>query len=195
MMTNMLIGLTGVALAGKDTAAAHLHRQHEFFRMAFADPLREGLKAMFGLGDWNFTPEGKERVVAWIGKSPRELLQTLGTQWGRDLVHRQIWCRLMDQRIRPRLAHGRPVVITDVRFIDEARFIYSHGGQIWRVIRPGAVTTAHSDHTSEQEAHRIVADVDLINDGTIEQLFEQVDAAYSVLLDQVEESQRLRMAV
>ena len=194
-MNGILIGLTGKALAGKDTVAGHLHRLHEFSRLAFADPLREGIKAMFGLGDWNFTPEGKERVVEWIGKTPRELLQTLGTQWGRDLVHQQIWCRLMDQRIKPRMAYGRRVVITDVRFVDEARYIHSHGGQIWRVLRPGAATTAHSDHTSKQESQRIVADVDLLNDGTLEQLFEQVDAAYSARLDEMEEIQRIRRAV
>jgi len=182
MMTRMLIGLTGMELAGKDTVAGHLHRQHQFFPMAFADPLREGIKAMFGLGEWNFTPEGKERVVAWIGKSPRELLQTLGTQWGRDLVHRQIWCRHMHRRLQEYQDNwAASVVIPDVRFVDEARFIHSHGGVIWRVIRPGAETTAHSDHTSEQEQQRIVADVELLNDGTIQALQRAVDAALRAL--------------
>lgn len=182
MMTRMLIGLTGMAMAGKDTVAGHLHRQHQFFPMAFADPLREGLKALFGLGEWNFTPEGKERVVAWIGKSPRELLQTLGTQWGRDLVHRQIWCRHMHRRLQEYQDNwAASVVIPDVRFVDEARFIHSHGGVIWRVIRPGAETTAHSDHTSEQEQQRIVADVELLNDGTIQALQRAVDAALRAL--------------
>lgn len=182
MMTRMLIGLTGMAMAGKDTVAGHLHRQHQFFPMAFADPLREGLKALFGLGEWNFTPEGKERVVAWIGKSPRELLQTLGTQWGRDLVHRQIWCRHMHRRLQEYQDNwAASVVIPDVRFVDEARFIHSHGGVIWRVIRPGAETTAHSDHTSEQEQQRIVADVELINDGTIQALQRAVDTALRAL--------------
>lgn len=181
----ILIGLTGKAFSGKDTVAGHLHRQHEFFQMAFADPLREGLKTLFGLGDWNFTPSGKESVIEWIGKTPRELMQTLGTQWGRDLVHRDLWCRHMDRRVKPKLTYGRPVVISDVRFLDEARFVHSHGGQIWRVLRPGADTTAHSDHTSEQEHQRIVADLDLINDGTIEQLFEKIDSAYESILEEI----------
>jgi len=73
------------------------------------------------------------------------------------------------------------VVIPDVRFVDEARLIHSHGGVIWRVIRPGAETTAHSDHTSEQEQQRIVADVELINDGTIQELQRAVDTALRAL--------------
>lgn len=195
MMTRILIGLTGIAMSGKDTVAGHLYKQDDFFRMGFADPLRDGLKAMFHLVDWHFTPEGKEIVVEWIGKTPRELMQTLGEEWGRQLVHRHIWIRHLERRMKPKVIRGQPGIITDVRHVEEARLIHSNGGQIWRVIRPGAATTAHSDHTSEQEAHRIVADVDLVNDGTLEQLFEQVDEAYSVRLDEVEEAQRLRMAV
>jgi len=194
-MTKLLIGLTGKAMAGKDTVSGHLFRQYQFFRQAFANPLRDGLQAMFGLGDWHFSPEKKEEVIDWIGKSPRELMQTLGTQWGRDLVHRDIWCRHMDWRIQPHLCRNAPIVISDVRFIDEAQFIHSRGGQIWRVLRPGAETTPHSDHTSEQESQRIVADVELINDGTIDELFERVDAAYHAQLDEVEAMHRSRRAI
>ncbi len=185
-MTSILIGLVGLAFSGKDTVAAHLHRQHGFHRMAFADPLKEGLKTLFGLGDWNFTPENKESEIEWIGKSPRELMQTLGTEWGRTLIDRQIWCRHMERRVKPKLSHGRPVVISDLRFFDEHRLVHSHGGQIWKVIRPGAETTYHCDHLSEQEGRRIVADVELINDGTLEQLFEQVDSAYERLLEEID---------
>lgn len=191
----LLIGLTGKAFAGKDLVAMHLHRQHGFFKMAFADPLREGLKTMFGLGDWNFTPAGKESTIEWIGKSPRELMQTLGTEWGRDQVHVEIWCRLMDQRIRARKAAGMGlIVISDVRFLDEARFIHSHGGHIWRIVRPGAETTEHSDHPSEQEGLRIVEDAAILNDGTIEELKEQVDEAVDKLFDEIGQNNLRRSA-
>ena len=184
----MLIGITGPAFSGKDTIANHLCWTHGFTCEAFADPLRDGLSALFGLFPYHFDAKHKEKVIEWIGKSPRELLQTLGTQWGRDLVNRQIWCRHMHQRLQKfqRLHEyhenfAASIVIPDVRFVDEERFIHSHGGVIWRVIRPGAETTAHSDHTSEQELQRIVADSLLINDGTIQALQRAADAALQAL--------------
>ena len=177
----MLIGITGPAFSGKDTIANHLCWSHGYFCESFADPLRTGLEAMFGLQESHFDREHKEQVIEWIGKSPRELLQTLGTQWGRDLVNRQIWCRHMHRRLQDYPPWCKNIVIPDVRFVDEARFIHSHGGVIWRVIRPGAETTAHSDRTSEQEQRRIVADVELLNDGTIEALQRAVDAALQAL--------------
>ena len=191
----LLIGLTGKAFAGKDLVAMHLLRQHGFFKMAFADPLREGLKTMLGLGEWNFTPAGKESTIEWIGKSPRELEQTLGTEWGRDQVNVEIWCRLMHRRIRARKAAGMGlIVISDVRFLDEARFIHSHGGHIWRIVRPGAETTEHSDHPSEQDGLRIVEDAAILNDGTIEELKEQVDEAVDKLFDEMGQNNLRRSA-
>jgi len=177
----MLIGITGPAFAGKDTIATILCWSHGYFCESFADPLRTGLEAMFGLQESHFDREHKEQVIEWIGKSPRELLQTLGTQFGRDLVNRQIWCRHMHRRLQEYPLWCKSIVIPDVRFVDEARLIHSHGGVIWRVIRPGAETTAHSDHTSEQEQRRIVADVELLNDGTIAALQRSVDATLKAL--------------
>ena len=79
----MLIGITGPAFSGKDTIANHLCLTHGYFTCeAFADPLRDGLSALFGLFPHHFDAKHKETVIEWIGKSPRELLQTLGTQWG-----------------------------------------------------------------------------------------------------------------
>lgn len=173
----MLIGLVGKTMAGKTLAARYLEHVHDFQYSAFADPLREGLKAMLLLQERDFDPEPKEIPIEWIGQSPRQLLQSLGTEWGRNLVHRQLWVIMMAQKLRPMLRDGIDVVISDVRFVNEAEMVHRLGGQIWRIVRPGAKTTAHSDHTSEQEHARIVEDVTLINDGTQEQLFESIDDA------------------
>lgn len=64
-----IIGLTGQPFNGKDTAARYLSDVHGFHPIAFADPLRAGLKAMLGLTDDDFTPERKERVIHWLGKT------------------------------------------------------------------------------------------------------------------------------
>lgn len=179
----MLIGLTGAAFAGKDTVGNYLADMHEFELHAFADPLRAGLIAMFGLTKDDFAPQNKERAIEWLGTSPRRLMQTLGTEWGRHLVASDLWCRAMEQRLAlSRRFHVAAIAITDVRFADEAALIRRLGGSIWRIERPGAGTTAHGGHISETAGQAIEADSTLINDGTVEQLYEQVDATLDLMM-------------
>jgi hypothetical protein len=173
----MLIGLVGKAMAGKSVTASYLEKCHEFREVAFADPMRAGLKAMLMLEDRDFAPDSKETPIEWIGQSPRQLLQSLGTEWGRNLVNRRLWVLAMAHKLLPLLRSGHDVVISDVRFMDEAELVHRLGGQLWRIVRPGAETTSHVDHTSEQEQARLVADVTLINNGTEEQLYEAIDEA------------------
>lgn len=175
----MLIGLTGAAFAGKDSVGEHLRTSHGFLPKAFADPLRDGLKVMLGLRDEHFAPAAKEVAIDWIGKSPRELMQTLGTEWGREHVCRQLWVTHMARRIKKPLRSGLNVVITDVRYVREAELIHRHGGEIWRIVRPAGPKTGHGEHTSEKESRRIIADYDLVNDGTLLDLWEQVDDTVS----------------
>ena len=87
-----LIGLTGPAGCGKDTIANFLMETHGFVQIALADPLRDGLKAMLGVTDEQLHRRDlKEAPIDWIGRSPRELLQTLGTEWGREHVAADLW--------------------------------------------------------------------------------------------------------
>jgi len=183
----MLIGLTGPAFAGKDSVAEHL-RLHRGFRVeSLANPIREGLKAMFVLSDWHFQPAHKETVIDWIGKSPRQLMQSLGTEWGRDLVARDIWLKRLELRLGNlrRLKDSR-VVISDIRMVNEAAMINHLGGQLWRIVRPGQRTTPHADHTTEQEQHRLVPDLTIVNDGTLADLYQQVDEALANLITTIE---------
>jgi dephospho-CoA kinase len=173
----MIIGLTGAAFAGKDTAGFYLSKAHNFAVFAFADPIRDGLKAMLDLADRDFRPEHKEKIIAWVGKSPRQLMQLLGSEWGRDLIDPSIWTKHMAQRIALATQAGDDVVITDVRFKTESDLINRMGGEVWRILRPGAETTEHSGHRSEREGAEIAADRLLMNSGTVEQMYEQIDEA------------------
>lgn len=178
----MIIGLTGPAFAGKDTAGRYLARAHHYALFAFADPIRDGLRAMLGLTDRDFFPENKEKPIPWAGKSPRQFMQLLGTEWGRELIDQDIWIKHMAQRLARAEQAGDSIVITDVRFYGEADMIRAKGGEIWRIERPGAATTASNTHISEIEAAAIATDRTLLNDGTREQLYTQLDAALEAAL-------------
>jgi len=128
----VLIGFAGLKRSGKDTAAEALIRQG-YHREAFADLVR-GMLREFGLTEQELT-EGKDKPIPWLpGKTPRDLLLSLGTAWGRKRVDENIWPTLMARRL-DRLPADTPVVITDVRFENEADMIRARGGLIIHVQR------------------------------------------------------------
>ncbi len=135
-----LIGLHSRAHGGKDTVAAHLVEKHGFVQVAFADAVYRGLCAIFGVHDEQILRSHtyKESSMQWFGgRSPRYLLQTLGTEWGRDMVAKDLWIRIAEREIdRHRATNCRGVVVSDVRFDNEADFIRDAGGRIWLIVRP-----------------------------------------------------------
>ncbi len=83
-----IIGLHGLARSGKDTLASYLVEHHGFVRIGLADPLRKFVSDITGipLEDLMDGPT-KETPLEWLNnKSPRVLMQTLGTEWGRELI-------------------------------------------------------------------------------------------------------------
>jgi Tfp pilus assembly ATPase PilU len=143
-----LIAFTGYAGCGKSTAAQALTSKRQASRISFADPLRNMLRAM-GLS-WKQLTVEKQEPIGWLdGKSTRQLMQTLGTEWGRQLVHPDIWIRLARRRIQQhREVSSHPLVIDDCRFDNEARMVRELGGIVVRVTREGAANIAPA-HVSE----------------------------------------------
>lgn len=172
----MIIGICGAAGAGKDTIAMRLVEAHGYRRIAFADPLYEMLEAMTGLpAEQMRGRDAKEREIDWLGKSPRQLLQSLGTEWGRKHVSDDVWVRLTMRK-----ASQSPLVaIPDVRFDNEAEAVRAAGGQVWSVARPGVTCLSASTarHSSERGISPDLVDVVIVNGGDIEQLCGRVDAA------------------
>lgn len=175
-----IIGITGRAGAGKDTVGSMLVYEHGFHRLALADPIKRGLEAMFGFGAtiWD-DREAKERPVAQhcdvtlpLDVTFRRLAQTLGTEWGRDMIASDVWLRCAEARIRQIKAerfpyHAKGVVITDVRFDNEADFIHEMGGTVVRIERGVGDVAAHISEAGVSERK---VDVTIWNNHTIEDL-------------------------
>jgi hypothetical protein len=178
----MLIGLCGPAGAGKNTVAEFLTDADgcSYYQMAFADPLYQCISAITGLPVCRLQDRAvKEKPIPSLGKSPRQLLQSLGTEWGRDSVHPEIWIRIAMERALQHMAVGRGVVITDVRFDNEAQAVLAAGGEVWKVARPGWKCLAEdaSWHPSEAGVsdHLISRIID--NSGSVDALRQQLSAA------------------
>jgi hypothetical protein len=170
----MLIGLCGAAGAGKNTVAELLTDSNgaPFAQIAFADPLYECVSTITGLPVARLKDrEVKETVIPWLGKSPRQMLQTLGTEWGRGAVHPEIWIRIAMERAAQHLSFNG-VVITDVRFDNEAQAIVDAGGEVWRVTRPGwrCLAEEAAAHQSEAGVSEYLIARTIDNSGTLDDL-------------------------
>lgn len=123
------------------------------------------IKAGFGI-DLNeqYWIDNKEYVIPALGLSPRQLMQTLGTEWGRNIVGSNTWITLAKQRL---LAIGPGMVVPDVRFENEADWVRSVGGLIVHIKRSAV---AVSKHESENGVAQQPGDAILNNIGTLDDL-------------------------
>lgn len=142
----MIVGLAGRKGSGKSTVAEILKDKFGYRTMSFATPLKDMLMAMGVTEDEIYNIDLKEKPLERFGgKSPRELLQLLGTDFARNMVAEDVWVRALEARIDPK----DMLVIDDVRFPNEAEMIRDHGGKIVRVIREGQEQGLIDTHVSE----------------------------------------------
>jgi hypothetical protein len=166
-----LVALTGAAGSGKSTAADYLVGTG-WQRVKFAGPLKDMMRALYrgaGLHDDQIERriEGdlKEQVDPLLGfETPRWAMQTLGTQWGRELITRNLWAGIAESRIRAHLQAGERVVVDDCRFENEAALVRALGGRVVRLTGRGGIAGAHA---SEQG---VEPDMACPNGGTIAEL-------------------------
>lgn len=143
---------------------------HTLVQIALADPIyamADALLVSFGIDtEWG-DREWKEKVHPLLSVSPRRILQTLGTDWGRQLIAPDIWTNLAKGRIARLVSSGFGVLVTDVRFENEADIIRAEGGCIWHVVRE---VPPVEGHVSEDGIVFKSGDTVIDNFGTLEEL-------------------------
>ena len=107
-------------------------------------------------------------------RSPRQIMQWWGTEY-RRAQDPDYWVRRLGERVADLMVQGeRRFVVSDCRFVNEARTIRSMGGEVWRVLRPGAEHLA-GQHLSETEGMTITPELTLHNGAGI------IDLAHTTL--------------
>lgn len=166
-----IVAIMGVAGSGKTVVARRLE-QYGFARTRFAAPIKEMLRVGLGLTEAQLDGDEKSAPIHDLGgASARTMMQTLGTEWGRRMIHPDLWASVWKRHVA--LLDG-PIVVDDLRFPNEAAAIREMGGVIWRVYRPGLVTM---DHASERSQKHIEDDLLLNNATTLADLEKSVDLA------------------
>lgn len=178
------IALTGLARSGKDSVAARLVEDHGYVRVAFADALKDAaLKAnpivstRFSGGDaFALRLSRCVEVYGWerakdVYPEVRRFLQHFG-QAIRDIAP-HFWLDAAEDKICAAHRADRPVVITDVRYINEMSFALRRYFTLVRVERPGLTP---GDHVSERNTLDFEVDATIVNDGTLDDLAEAARA-------------------
>jgi hypothetical protein len=146
--------------------------------------------------------EWREQVDPWWAErlsmpnlTPRLVLQLWGTEVCRQGFHDDIWIASIENKMRKT---GDNIVISDVRFPNEIRAIHNAGGKVVRVVRgqdpewyqdawnvnQGPTNMSWSISKLNMERRKIHAsetawigkdiDLEIDNNGTIDQLFSQI---------------------
>lgn len=166
--------------SGKTTLACRITKEWGYERVSFAEPLRRMVLdfiTSFGV-DYvralKYLYEEKEVEIPQIGASARKLMQTLGTEWGRVLIGRDIWVRAMEKKVlQIPVTRTRGIVIDDMRFLNEAQWVTDMGGMVVRIDRDAAVESYDGDHPSEGELAGFRPDLILKNNSGLEALWDE----------------------
>lgn len=173
----MIYLITGKKRAGKDTTAEYLKSYLGGRKIALADPMKLVAQILF---DWDFQhiENYKEVIDHRYGISPRQFLQTFGTEFAQfylserfpdyaSITGRTLWAKYMINTIRkyPEIPHW---FVSDVRFPHEVEEVKKEFDKVTvlKVIRPYYLCS--DTHCSETSVDEIVPDDYLYNEGTLD---------------------------
>jgi len=190
-----VLGVCGKARSGKDTAAAMLtgtlnhllgNRVH---RMSLAEPIKlmlQGLLSYSGIDnplDYLHGDEKETPLPQFGDVTARHLMQTLGTEWGRDDVTQNLWMSLLLSRAHNYWKHEElfsVVVIPDIRFDDEAK----ECDLVVEITRPGIDPVR--EHVSERGIKDNLKDFIIVNNKTTRDLHEALTEVVNRVLEEEE---------
>ena len=177
----MIIGISGKIGSGKSTVS-EIFQQNGFYLDSFAKSIKDISHCIFGFDRtkldgltqedrlWRETPDEKYSIMLKKPFSPRESLLLIGTSFGRNLIHNDIWIETVFNRFN--MGNNKNLVITDVRFPNEYDSVKKNNGIVIRLERECSIK---SDHPSECALDDYEFDYVIDNNGTIDELITKVN--------------------
>jgi hypothetical protein len=141
---------------------------YNFKQAKFAGTLKDMLKSL-GLTHEHLEGNLKERPCELLGgHTPRHAMQTLGTEWGRNLIVPDLWVRAWTYKVQTLLSQGVSVVCDDCRFDNEVQAVQNLGGVVCHISRGEEFHATGADHPSEMVPEKF--DVEIYNFGKFDEL-------------------------
>jgi hypothetical protein len=171
--------------AGKSTVAKIIKEiRPEFKIRPFSGPIKMMVESLLIVHGYSYSqikfylhdPVGKEIPIDLIAGKPsaRKLLQTLGTEWGRELISPEIWVNAWREECL-----AKKFIADDVRFIGEVNVVKSLHGQIVAVV--GHNELVCGEHKSEMlMLSNFQPDHIIHNNGSIEELKIKIKTALGI---------------
>ena len=171
-MNNLIVGLVGKVHSGKTTVEKHLVEKHQFKSLAFADHLKWLCSTYYNIPLEKFYVVNKEPQVRMLMQCTSDLVKYFkGAGYFSQRLH-------TDLKSFQTLGYRR-LVVTDVRYIEEYNMLRSLGAKIIFIKRPNAEPIEYgANHSSETEMDKVAISyphVELMNDGTIDDMIDWVD--------------------
>jgi hypothetical protein len=175
-MSKIVVAFIGPAGSGKSEAAKYIDRAFGFERTRFANPLKNMLK--LGLGLTHEQVDGDQKEVPTdklCGRTPRHAMKTLGTEWGRDQIHPDLWAEAWYNT----LPNVPRVSVDDMRFPNEHKLVKKRmRGTVIRIQRAGY----EYDPCHPSEAHQLEPDYIVYNPPELSVFFDRLEHLLSAIL-------------
>ena len=117
----------------------------------------------------------KEELIPELNTTTRKLLQTLGTDWGRETVHSEVWIRAWRHKVEHAWSTGRTVIVDDMRFPNEFDAIKSMGGETWLICRNSHAKTHNHASEGSLDNHTDKFDQVIVNNSSLDDLKQKID--------------------
>ena len=194
----IVVGLTGLAGAGKDTAADHMVANYGFTKMAMAGPLKRVLGAMNPIIGMDVMNPGRyihlndaiakygELGVKKVYPEYRRLAQTLGTE-GIRAEDPNFWVKCFTTKLHQMHVDSR-IVVTDVRFANESLNLRTlnpdfYTTELWHIHGRGGEQGAAAGHASESQAGNLLEHLTVNNTQDVPYLNAQIDELVKSLIE------------
>lgn len=174
-----IIAICGYKRCGKDTIAQYLCNNRGYTHIKIAAKLKEVVRTLFNFTEEQVEGDLKEIVDSTWGVTPRHVMQFMGTEMFQyklqellPNIERRFWIlNLINENMDKIHAH-QPFVISDLRFKHEYMELKKYGVYVIRVNKKN--TILKDPHPSEIEFMDIPVDLEINNDGTIEDLYDNL---------------------
>lgn len=184
-----IVVFVGNKFCGKNTAGSYIKEKYGYKEYAFASPMKEGIKAMFGMTEDQVNGNLKETIDERYGVTPRQLLQDIGTDWAqfglceryegyRNVVGRKLWVNRFIDVFKKTTDN---YVITDCRFQHEVDSLLA--------IKDAKVLIVKIERQENTDGHLSEKEIATIrpihykvsNYGTLDALHNQLDSIINTL--------------